>query len=114
MNNQEILNALEFHIACDFGHMNQYGYPANPPCTRNADWSVNYHSCPQSTHGTPGNGTAVWCNHHYRIFLVGIDTMFSDHPGKNIACACGHRYINPEDFLWNVTPIKAVQNHNAA
>jgi hypothetical protein len=114
MNIQEILDALEFQTTCDFGHQNQYGYPANYPCQRDAEWSVQYHACPQSTNGTPGNGTALWCNHHYRIFLIGIDTMFDDHPGKTLGCGCGHRYRTPNDFIWNVTPLKAGQNHNGA
>lgn len=102
MNNQEILDALEFTTTCDIGSPGCYGEGQMIDCQRPAVWSLHYHACNASSPVT-GPGTAAWCEHHLRMMRFLIEGIIADN--ENPVCPCGHPYNTPSDFMWGATPL---------
>lgn len=101
MTPQQVLDSLDFAVPCDIGHPGGYGHPITRRCDCRAEYTVSYHHCTS----VPNTGAGTWCGKHLRLLRLAVEATLEET--RVAACPCGHRYDSPDDFVWNVTPLKA-------
>lgn len=105
----DVIEGLNIHINCDIGHPGGFAETAEPPCEREADFSVNFHACPPLIeHYGPraGTGAGTWCSYHLAIYTANTQTLIRLTQGRGGCRFCGHHFREIQDCVWNVTPIR--------